>query len=162
MERKKRKRKEEKMLMKVKQSKDFKRRKNEAQRQDGSDADDDDTIARQMMAKDKRLPGQLDNCEVCEKRFTVTPYSKSGPDGGLLCGKCSKELKDEEKKAQKAAKKKQPAQRGRKRQTESDRMMGDVKPGAKSLVDVCVRKVADVVNEIDDCCTSASVWLQTL
>ncbi|KPI45910.1 DNA repair protein rhp7 [Cyphellophora attinorum] len=149
VELKKRKRKEEKALNKIKQTKEFKKRKFEEQRDNGSDADDDDTIARQMMAKNKPLPGQLENCEICEKRFTVTPYSKSGPDGGLLCVKCSKELKDEEKKAQKVDKKKAP-QRGRKRQTESDRMMGDVKPGAKSLIDACVRKVADVVHDIDD------------
>lgn len=149
-ERKKRKRKEEKALNKIKQTKEFKKRKFEEQRDHGSDADDDDAIARQMMATNKPLPGQLDNCEICEKRFTVTPYSKTGPDGGLLCTKCSKELKDEEKKNQQAAKKKQPQQKGRKRQTESDRMMGDVKPGAKSLVDACVRKVADVVNDVED------------
>lgn len=150
VERKKRKRKEEKALNKIKQTKEFKKRKFEEQRDLGSDAEDDDTIARQMMAKNKPLPGQLDNCEICEKRFTVTPYSKTGPDGGLLCGKCSKELKDEEKKNQKAAKKEAPQKRARKRQTESDRMMGDVKPGAKSLVDACVRKVADVVNDVED------------
>lgn len=150
VERKKRKRKEEKALNKIKQTKEFKKRKFEEQKDFGSDAEDDDAIARQMMAKNKPLPGQLENCELCEKRFTVTPYSKTGPDGGLLCAKCSKEMKDDEKKSQKAAKKKVPAQRGRKRQTESDRMMGDVKPGAKSLVDACVRKVADVVNDVED------------
>lgn len=150
VERKKRKRKEEKALNKIKQSKEFKKRKFEERRDNGSDAEDDDEIARQMMASNKPLPGQLNNCEICEKRFTVTPYSKTGPDGGLLCVKCSKELKDEEKKNQQAAKKKAPQARGRKRQTESDRMMGDVKPGAKSLVDACVLKVADVVNDVED------------
>lgn len=150
VERKKRKRKEEKALNKIKQTKEFKKRKFEEQRDLGSEAEDDDALARQMMAKNKPLPGQLENCELCEKRFTVTPYSKTGPDGGLLCGRCSKELKDEEKKMEKAAKKKPPQQRARKRQTESDRMMGDVKPGAKTLVDACVRKVADVVNDVED------------
>ena len=151
VERKKRKRKEEKALLKIKQSKEFKRRKQEQQDELGSDYEqDDDVIAKSMMAKAKPLPGQLDNCEICEKRFTVTPYSKTGPDGGLLCTKCSKELKDEEKKEAAAKKKKDTAPRGRRRQTESDRMMGDVKPGAKSLVDVCVRRVADVVHDIEE------------
>jgi DNA repair protein RAD7 len=150
VERKKRKRKEEQALNKIKQTKEFKKRKYEERRDHGSDADDDDALARKMMSSNKPLPGQLENCDICEKRFTVTPYSKTGPDGGLLCGKCSKELKDEEKKSERAAKKKAPQSRGRKRQTESDRMMGDVKPGAKSLVDACVRKVADVVNDVDD------------
>ncbi|KAK5416943.1 UV-damaged DNA-binding protein rad7 [Exophiala xenobiotica] len=147
VERQKRKRKEEKALLKIKQSKEFKRRKHEK----GSDyEEDDDELARSMLAKSRPLPGQLDNCEICEKRFTVTPYSGTGPDGGLLCGKCTKELKDEEKKEAKARKKKTPAPRGRRRQTESDRMMGDVKPGAKSLVEICVRRVANVVHDIDE------------
>lgn len=152
VEKKKRKRKEEKALLKIKQSKEFKRRKAE-QELDESDIDlDEDDLARNMMAKAKPLPGQLDNCEICEKRFTVTPYSGTGPDGGLLCGKCSKELKDEAKKEAAANKKKNkaPAPRGRKRQTESDRLMGDVKSGAKSLVSMCVRKVANVVNDIEE------------
>ncbi|RMZ82960.1 hypothetical protein DV737_g1775, partial [Chaetothyriales sp. CBS 132003] len=102
-----------------------------------------------------RLPGQLVNCDLCGKRFTVTPYSKAGPSGGLLCPKCSKEAKDDEKARQKKAAaaaggKKMAMPRARRRQTESDRMMGDVKPGAKSLMDCCVRKVADVVTDIDD------------
>ena len=145
---KKRKRKEEKMLQKIKQSKEFKRRKFENQKK-GEDEDDDD-IARTLMSSNKPLTGQLENCEICEKRFTVTPYSKTGPDGGLLCVKCSKELKDDEKKSQAKAQKGKSAPRARRRQNESDRMMGDVKPGAKSLLDTCVRKVADVVNEIED------------
>ncbi|RMD43919.1 hypothetical protein DV735_g1196, partial [Chaetothyriales sp. CBS 134920] len=111
-----------------------------------------------MMIKPKkkkavRVPGQLDNCELCGKRFTVTPYSKAGPDGGLLCPKCSKAAKDEEKAQQKATAasgRKKVTPRARRRQMESDRLMGDVQPGAKSLLDCCVRKVADVVNDIDD------------
>ncbi|KAJ9623741.1 UV-damaged DNA-binding protein rad7 [Knufia peltigerae] len=147
VERQKRKRKEEKALLKIKQSKEFKRRKHE---QDDDFEQDDDELAKSMLAKSKPLPGQLDNCEVCGKRFTVTPYSGTGPDGGLLCTKCSKELKDEKKKEAKAAKKKVAAPRGRRRQTESDRMMGDVKPGAKSLLEICVRHVANVAHDIDE------------
>ncbi|RMZ78151.1 hypothetical protein DV738_g4033, partial [Chaetothyriales sp. CBS 135597] len=101
-----------------------------------------------------RLPGQLDNCELCGKRFTVTPYSKAGPAGGLLCPKCSKLAKDDEKARQKATAaaggRKKVTPRARRRQIESDRLMGDVQPGAKSLLDCCVRKVADVVNDVDD------------
>lgn len=94
-ERKKRKRKEAATLAKIKQSKEFARRKAR-----GHDGDDDDEIARNMMhQKSKPLPGQLDNCEICEKRFAVTPYSKTGPNGGLLCAQCSKQLTNDEKKA---------------------------------------------------------------
>ena len=150
-ERQKRKRKEEKALLKMKQSKEFKRRKLEQKARGEDDDEDDDTLARSMLTtKSKPLPGQLDNCDICEKRFTVTPYSKTGPNGGLLCPKCSKEIKDDEKKDAAAKKKKSAAPKGRRRQTESDRLMGDVKPGAKSLVDICVRRVANVVHDIDD------------
>ncbi|KIV95315.1 hypothetical protein PV10_02985 [Exophiala mesophila] len=149
-ERQKRKRKEEKALLKIKQSKEFKRRKFDKKARGDVDASDDDAIARNMMAKAVPMPGQFENCELCKKRFTVTPYSKTGLLGGLLCGKCSKEMKDDEKKEALAKKKKAAAPRGRRRQTESDRMMGDVKPGAKSLVEVCVRRVANVVHDIDE------------
>lgn len=143
-ERKRRKQKTEKALMKVKQSKEFKKRKHEA----GSD--DDEAAARGMRARQQPMPGQLENCELCGKRFTVTPYSKTGPNGGLLCTKCSKELKNEEKKAEAQKRKQMALPKARRRQAESDRMMGDVKPGAKSLLDICVRRVADVVNDIDE------------
>jgi DNA repair protein RAD7 len=155
-ERKKRKRKEEKALLKIKESKEFKKRKFEEKRKNrraGSDDDedgdyDDDAIARKMLYKKAQpRPGQFENCEICEKRFTVTPYSKTGPDGGLLCTKCSKDFVKEEKKQQ--PKKREP-QKGRRRQTESDRMMGDVKPGAKTLLEICVRKVAANIVDIEE------------
>lgn len=150
-ERQKRKRKEEKALLKLKQSKEFKRRKLEQRARGEGDDEDDDALARSMLTtSSKPLPGQLENCDICEKRFTVTPYSKTGPNGGLLCPKCSKEIKDDEKKDAAAKKKKSAAPKGRRRQTESDRLMGDVKPGAKSLVDICVRRVANVVHDIED------------
>jgi len=152
-ERKKRKRKEEKAIAKIKASKDFKKRKFEHQRDNSDDEADSDALARDMLKKPKAppKPGQFANCELCEKRFTVTAYTLAAQDGGLLCTKCGKEFKDEKKKADNAAaKKKKPAPRARKRQQESDRMMGDVRPGAKSLIEHCVKKVADVVNDIEE------------
>lgn len=153
-ERKKRKRKEEKAIAKIKESKEFKKRKFEHHKENPDLSSDDDALARDMMNKPKAVvlkPGQLSNCEECEKRFTVTPYTIAGPDGGLLCMKCGKSFKDQKKKDDTAAaKKKKAAPKLRKRQTESDRMMGDVKPGAKSLIETCVKKVADVVNDVED------------
>lgn len=152
---KKRKRKEEKAIAKLKQSKDFKKRKLDHQTANPDASSDDDALARDMLRKPSKAPprpGQLSNCEVCDKRFTVTPYTLAGPDGGLLCTKCGKELKDEKKKADAAEKKKVTrAPRGKaKRQAESDRLMGDVRSGAKSLVEHCVSKVADVVNDVEE------------
>ncbi|OKL61257.1 hypothetical protein UA08_03920 [Talaromyces atroroseus] len=141
-ERKKRKRKEAATLAKIKQSKEFARRK--ARRDEG---EDDDDIARDMMCqKSKPLPGQLENCELCEKRFIVTPYSKTGPNGGLLCAKCSKDLANDEKKAK-------PKKAGRKsgrRQNQSKLLDGIAQQGAPSLVELCTKKVADNINDVEE------------
>jgi DNA repair protein RAD7 len=132
-ERKKRKRKEAATLAKIKQSKEFARRK---ARRVGEPDDDDDFIAREMMEERSRpLPGQLGNCEICSKRFTVTPYSKTGPNGGLLCAKCGKELGDKEKKSQ--PKKRGP--RTARRQNQSDLLDGIAQEGALSLVEMCTK-----------------------
>ncbi|KAL4794153.1 hypothetical protein BDV19DRAFT_390431 [Aspergillus venezuelensis] len=143
-EKKKRKRKEAATLAKIKQSKEFARRK---ARRIGEPDDDDDYIAREMMDERSRpLPGQLENCEICSKRFTVTPYSKTGPNGGLLCGKCSKEVKDKEKKSQ--PKKRGP--RTARRQNQSDLLDHIAQEGALSLVEMCTKKVADNINDIEE------------
>ena len=130
---KKRKQQEDKAIAKIKQSKDFKRRK--AHTEGNPDGDEED-IAWDMYAKSKPLPGQLENCEICDKRFTVTAYSKTGPDGGLLCTKCSKEQEAEKKKDAKP--KKQPANRLKQRAVQSDLLDGIVRNGTKSLQEICV------------------------
>lgn len=89
-----------------------------------------------MYTKKTPLPGQLENCELCDKRFTVTPYSKTGPDGGLLCTKCSKEQETARKKEAKP--KKQAASRDKRRQTQSNLLDGIVLDGAKSLEQMCI------------------------
>ncbi|OJJ42995.1 hypothetical protein ASPZODRAFT_169816 [Penicilliopsis zonata CBS 506.65] len=171
-QRKKRKRKEAVALAKIKQSKEFARRK--ARRigdldDDDDDDDDDDELARDMMyEKSRPMPGQLENCEICSKRFTVTAYSKTGPNGGLLCGKCSKEINDEEKKSKQ---KKRGPKIGR-RQNQSNLLDGLVTQGALSLVEMCTKvrskmnramlpwlkhadffspqKVADNINDVEE------------
>lgn len=102
------------------------------------DSDDDDVFSESMMYKKKKsVPGQLANCEICSKRFTVTPYSKTGPEGGLLCVQCSKRQTAEEKKAKtKTARK--PAKRGR-RQNFSNLLDGIAQRGAFSLLELCVK-----------------------
>lgn len=132
-ERKKRKRKEAATLAKIKQSKEFARRK---ARRAGEPDDDDDELARDMMyQKSRPLPGQLENCELCSKRFTVTSYSKTGPNGGLLCGKCSKELENEEKKS----KPKKTGPKTGRRQNQSKILDGVAAQGSPSLVEMCTK-----------------------
>ncbi|KAL4811553.1 hypothetical protein BDV18DRAFT_11110 [Aspergillus unguis] len=143
-EKKKRKRKEAVSLAKIKQSKEFARRK---ARRVGEPDDNDDFIAKELMDERSRpMPGQLENCEICSKRFTVTPYSKTGPRGGLLCAKCSKEVGDKEKKLQ--PKKRGP--RTTRRQNQSDLLDRIAEHGALSLAEMCTKKVADNINEIEE------------
>lgn len=116
----------------------------------GSDDSDDSDfdVARDMYKKAKPMPGQLANCEICSKRFTVTPYSKAGPDGGLLCTPCGKQQTAETKKAD--AKAKKPAANKKRRKVESDRLDGLAISGAKSLVQLCIEKVAQHHTDLDE------------
>lgn len=133
MQQKKRKRQEDKAIAKIKQSKNFKRQKAS---KDGEPNGDEDDIAWDMYAKSKPLPGQLENCEICDKRFTVTAYSKTGPDGGLLCSKCSKEQEAEKKKEKKPEK--STVSRVKRRHLQSNLLDGIVRNGSKTLQELCV------------------------
>lgn len=144
-QKKKRKRQEERALAKIKDSKNFKRRKRNKQCE--SD-DNDDDIAWGMYTKSQPLPGQLENCELCDKRFTVTAYSKTGPDRGLLCTKCSKEQEAQKKKDQKP--KKQAGSKEKRRETQSKLLDGIVQTGSKTLQDLCIEKVANNIHEVDE------------
>ena len=132
-QKKKRKRREEAVLTKIKNNKAKKKQK----KGNGGDSDGDNDVW-DMYAKKQPLPGQLENCEKCEKRFTVTPYSKTGPDGGLLCAKCSKEQEAQKKKDQKKPKTK-AVSREKRRQVQSNLLDGIVQVGAKSLQDICIK-----------------------
>ncbi|KAI5918920.1 DNA repair protein-like protein Rad7 [Camillea tinctor] len=92
------------------------------------------------------------NCEVCEKRFTVTPYSRAGPNGGLLCPKCSKEAaKDED--ANKKKKKRPNAIPGgsRSRRGVHSRILdGTYQTGAKPLMTLCIETLAKNIDLADD------------
>lgn len=102
-----------------------------------------------MYKKARPAPGQFEHCETCNKRFTVTPYSKEGSDGGLLCTPCGKEMSKDLKKEQNAAKK--TAGNGRKRRkVESDRLDGFAVGGAKSLSQLCIQKVAQHHDDIEE------------
>lgn len=100
-----------------------------------------------MYQKAKPLPGQLENCELCGKRFTVTPYSKAGPDGGLLCAPCGKEMTKEAKAAEKA---KKPTIRKARRKIESNRLDGVSTHGAKSLQTLCIEMLAQNSLDIEE------------
>ncbi|KAL8703289.1 MAG: hypothetical protein Q9201_003530 [Fulgogasparrea decipioides] len=145
LQKKKRKRAEEKALANIKGKKSAKKQKKG--KKGGSDGEDSG-VEFGMYTKSKPLPGQLENCEICEKRFTVTPYSKTGPDGGLLCVKCSKEQETQKRKEAKV--KKQTTPRAKRRQTQSNILDGIVHDGAASLQDLCVKTIADNVHDIEE------------
>ena len=134
-QKKKRKRKADLAISKIKKSKEFQKRKRALVGEPGED-DSDNDIAWDMYVKRKPLPGQIENCELCDKRFTVTPYSKEGPDGGLLCTKCSKEVEEERKKGVKQ--KKAAVSREKRRKMQSNLLDGQVSVGSKSLQELCV------------------------
>ena len=136
----KRKREQDKAVAKIRQGKNAKKHK-KVKGGNSSGDDDDYDLSIDMYSKKKPLPGQLENCEVCSKRFTVTPYSKTGPDDGLLCPKCSKEQEIERKRDEKAKQKSRG--REKRRQTQSNLLDGIAQVGPRTLLDLCL-KVGDL------------------
>ncbi|KAI5206730.1 RNI-like protein [Aureobasidium subglaciale] len=146
----KRKRKEEAAIEKIKKAKGAKGGKKKKKPAGSDDEDDDDfDIGGAMYVKAAPLPGQFENCEICSKRFTVTPYSKSGPEGGLVCTPCGKELAKEGDAAGGKKARKPPAGRKR-RQVESERLNGVALGGAKTLQQLCIEKVAQYHEDVDE------------
>lgn len=90
-----------------------------------------------MYEKTRPLPGQQENCEICDKRFTVTAYCKNGPTGGLLCPACSKEMEKDLKAERKEKAKGGP--RAKRRQAQSNLLDGIIQYGASSLLEICVK-----------------------
>jgi DNA repair protein RAD7 len=143
----KRKRDQEDAIAKIKKGKAAKKGRPAKKKKKGSDDDSDFEDVMDMYKKAKKLPGQLENCELCNKRFTVTPYSKAGPEGGLLCTLCGKEMLKEAKVAEKAAK---PVQRRGRRKIESNRLDGIIFRGAKSLQQLCIDTLAKYADDVED------------
>lgn len=88
---------------------------------------------------------------MCDVRFTVTPYSRAGPNGGLLCNPCGKELDKEQgpaKKKKKAAAPGGPV--GRRRKTQSNMLDGTYVLGAKSLMSLCIETLAKNIELAED------------
>ena len=133
---KKRKRQVEKTMAKANASK-----KARSKKKSTDDSSDEDNLNWDLYKKKKPLPGQLENCEECEKRFTVTPYSKTGRNGGLLCSKCSKEQEIVKKKSENA--KKLLGGREKRRQIQSKLLDGVVQIGSRSLQDLCIKVCND-------------------
>ncbi|KAF3920646.1 hypothetical protein ABW21_db0205786 [Orbilia brochopaga] len=91
------------------------------------------------------LPGQIALCAECNCRFTVTPYSKSGPDGeGLLCHPCGKASAP----AETAARKKKQVTRTIKKTNARALLDGD-NGGIKTLQELCIQLVAKHIDDVE-------------
>lgn len=96
--------------------------------------DDDSDAAFNPYYKAKPLPGQIAFCEICNCRFTVTPYSKAGPDGeGFICTPCGKKTANQDKDA---TKKKFVAKKSKKKAMAS--LLDGEATGVKSLRDLAI------------------------
>ncbi|PHH71140.1 hypothetical protein CDD82_6720 [Ophiocordyceps australis] len=115
--------------------------------QPDDDDDDDEIMLALSESKGKSMPGQMENCAHCGKRFTVTPYSVAAPDGGLLCVPCGKELAKERHGQPKKKPRKQAGGIGSRRALQSRILDGDV--GTKSLATLCVHTLAKNVDMAD-------------
>jgi DNA repair protein RAD7 len=144
----KRKRNQDEAIAKIKKGKAATKAKKAQKKKKGPDDDSDfEDDVMDMYKKAKKLPGQLENCELCNKRFTVTPYSKAGPEGGLLCTPCGKEMAEDAKAEKKANK---PVVRKGRRKMESNRLDGMTVRGPKSLQQLCIEKLAKHSEDIDE------------
>ncbi|TVY78409.1 DNA repair protein [Lachnellula suecica] len=141
----KRKKDEEKAIAKIKASKQFQRRRK--QYNSDEEMSDEDEAARAFFEESMApLPDQTENCEECGNRFTVTPYSRRGEDGGLLCQKCTKLLDKEEG----AARKKRKITAGRQRRQIQSNLLDGIYPGAKDLMTLCIETLAKNVDLAED------------
>lgn len=130
-------------IAKIKKSRAFKKRK-----RDANDFDFDDIARAIFEEKSAPLPGQMENCEICNKRFTVTPYSRAGPNGDLLCSKCAKELAKDDNDPKKKKRKMVPKPGGR-RKIQSQILDGTYTIGAKSLMTLCIETLTKNIEYAD-------------
>ncbi|KAI0192184.1 hypothetical protein F4808DRAFT_378202 [Astrocystis sublimbata] len=138
--------KQDEAIEKIKKSRAYKRRKRAH-----SESDDDLALAL-LDEKTTPLPGQMSNCEICGKRFTVTPYSRSGPEGGLVCSPCGRKLSKDEDANKKANKKREvvPKSGAARRKIQSRILDGTYTVGAKNLMTLCIETLASNIHLADD------------
>lgn len=132
-----------KALAKVKASKRF---QSQRKREGTEDAENSDGAAEHFLDVDNERETQYENCEKCDTRFIVTFYSRSGPKGGLLCSKCSKELDDADRAK---SRKKRTEGRINRRAVESERLEGKSARGANDLLTMSLNTLAKHISSAD-------------
>ncbi|KJR80736.1 DNA repair protein RAD7 [Sporothrix schenckii 1099-18] len=136
------------------------------------DEDEEVALARALLQNfnAEPLPGQMENCGGCQKRFTVTPYSRANDSGKLLCPACGR-LQDQEKgldnkngrgrtnKSAATAKKARAGDDvleprggpvGQRRKAQSRLLDGASLVGPKSLVTQCVEHLSKNIHLAED------------
>lgn len=109
-----------------------------------SNEDEDLEYNPKVDGKKVPLPGQFSNCADCDVRFTVTPYTKAGDDeNSLLCHKCANEKFGTGKPVV-------SNKRDRRIQTQSKKLDREKIRGAKSMVDYCLRIVAENIQDVSE------------
>ncbi|KAK7749783.1 UV-damaged DNA-binding protein rad7 [Cytospora paraplurivora] len=131
---------QQKSIAKIKATKRFQKRKQKLSAAGRSDEEKD--LINELLKAAAPLPGQMANCEICSVRFTVTPYSRAGPDGGLLCNPCGKELEKEDGPPKKKKKIAPGGPVGKRRKTQSNVLDGTYVLGAKTLMSLCIETIA--------------------
>ncbi|CAK7204066.1 UV-damaged DNA-binding protein rad7 [Sporothrix eucalyptigena] len=131
--------------------------------EDDDEEDEEDALTRALLQNFSAapLPGQMENCGRCQKRFTVTPYSRADDLGKLLCPACGR-LQDQEKGEDKKGKKpiKKPRASdvmasptggvGQRRKAQSRLLDGASLVGPKSLVTQCVEHLSRNIHLAED------------
>lgn len=144
-----RKRKQAEAIEAIKKSKAFKRRKQNPSKGCNMDFPEDDVVET-AVERGEVVPGQMENCAQCKKRFTVTPYTRADPNGGLLCSKCGSKQAAEEKASKKKGKQKASAGRAGQGRRKLQSAILDGQIGVKSLVTLCVETLAQNIDLADD------------
>ncbi|KAK6334089.1 hypothetical protein TWF696_002591 [Orbilia brochopaga] len=130
-------------LKKLKKSEAKKAKK--ARRDAGEDVSDDDDNDFGPTTAAVPLPGQIAFCTECNCRFTVTPYTKTGPNGeGMLCHPCGKASAPVEA----AARKRKQAARTTKKSNARALLDGE-RGGIKSLQELCIQLVAKHIDDVE-------------
>ncbi|KAI1811591.1 RNI-like protein [Poronia punctata] len=138
--------KQQEAIAKIKESKAYKKRKR------GAESESDDELAEALVRSVAPLPGQMSNCDICSKRFTVTPYSRAGPNGGLLCSPCGREIAKDEDAKKKQQKKRVCVPKGTagRRKLQSRILDGTYTVGARPLMTLCIETLAKNIHLAND------------
>jgi DNA repair protein RAD7 len=116
-------------------------------RKQAPDSGDEDADIANAIMESRPTPGQIDHCDICGQRFTVTPYSRAGPNGGLLCAACGRNVGKDNKPEIKKPKKAYGL--GKKRKIQSSILDRTFRLGAKDLATLCVETLAKNVDVAD-------------